>query len=688
MVIVKFDENTGTNEVKQIQDTTSDQPEHIESTATPAVEARRPSCGSSQLDIAAANLDEIKEKPTDVACGWHQQCQPECCQCFARPSCLLLWLCLCSFTQGMVISGFVKSVVTPIELRYELTSKESGFIVSMYDIGCLVCVVPVSYFGHGHRRSRLISIGLLVMGLGSFVFFLPHLITDKYIYQSPVPSVCYPEPNKVYPKFCNSQNLNSYKYVFWTGQFLHGVGASPLYTLGVAYLDDNLSMEDSGTFLGIYYAMSIIGPAVGFLLNARLLNVYVEPSATPSDIGPNNSSLWVGAWWIGFLLSALASVAIAGPMFGFPKSFQGSARIRLKRKRVPEAHRLDDLVKDAPSAINGSSMGFFQSLMVLLKNPTMLFLSFAGAVQLLLLASLSTFGPKILRTLFEFSTSRATLVMGLVTVFAGVIGMLAGGLLIRFSNLPLGRLLWFCVASAAISSLFALGLLLKCRGQRFAGINQHYPMSADQQRLYKLTVDCNKNCSCQENKFMYNPVCGADKIVYYSPCFAGCQDNSTVIDGVHYFSNCSCITAQTSDGFAARQDSAGFCLEGKCAKTSVIIVMLFLLTTCIFSLSVPTLQCTMRVVPAELKDLGLGLQWVIVRLFGSIPGPPLLGQLFDSTCSLWISGCDKTGSCSFYNSQKFWLTVLLFTLVLKLIEVAFLALAAVTYVPPYRAARK
>lgn len=40
-----------------------------------------------------------------------------------------------------------------------------------------------------------------------------------------------------------------------------------------------------------------------------------------------------------------------------------------------------------------------------------------------------------------------------------------------------------------------------------------------------LTVSCNANCSCIRE--LYNPVCGEDGVMYYSPCHAGCTNTNT-----------------------------------------------------------------------------------------------------------------------------------------------------------------
>ena len=44
--------------------------------------------------------------------------------------------------------------------------------------------------------------------------------------------------------------LSNYVYVFYLGQFVHGLGAAPLYTLGVTYLDDNLPVKSTSLYHG------------------------------------------------------------------------------------------------------------------------------------------------------------------------------------------------------------------------------------------------------------------------------------------------------------------------------------------------------------------------------------------------------------------------------------------------------
>ena len=57
------------------------------------------------------------------------------------------------------MNGFVNVAITSLERRFDLKSTQSGFIASSYDMGSLLAVVPISYFGGltGTSKPRYIS---------------------------------------------------------------------------------------------------------------------------------------------------------------------------------------------------------------------------------------------------------------------------------------------------------------------------------------------------------------------------------------------------------------------------------------------------------------------------------------------------------------------------------------------------
>ena len=83
----------------------------------------------------------------------------------------------------MVINGFVNVVISSLERRFGLQSTQTGLIAGTYDIGSMLAVIPITYFGGrlGSSKPRYISLGLFLMGCGSFLFSLPHFITGRYL---------------------------------------------------------------------------------------------------------------------------------------------------------------------------------------------------------------------------------------------------------------------------------------------------------------------------------------------------------------------------------------------------------------------------------------------------------------------------------------------------------------------------
>ena len=48
----------------------------------------------------------------------------------------------------------------------------------------------------------------------------------------------------------DNSGVSKYLVVFMFGNLLMGLGASPLYTLGVTYMDENMMPEEFGLYMG------------------------------------------------------------------------------------------------------------------------------------------------------------------------------------------------------------------------------------------------------------------------------------------------------------------------------------------------------------------------------------------------------------------------------------------------------
>jgi len=168
----------------------------------------------------------------------------------------------------MVVNGFVSVVISTIEKRFDLTSTQSGFIASGYDIASVLCLIPVSYFGGNGNKPRWIVGGIFLLSLGSFLFALPHFLVDLYTYDTTGHHpTCHSDANgsgttgNLFSGNTSTSNchvsgitappMSHYMYVMVIAQMLHGAGATPIYTLAVTYLDENLKAKLTPMYLGM-----------------------------------------------------------------------------------------------------------------------------------------------------------------------------------------------------------------------------------------------------------------------------------------------------------------------------------------------------------------------------------------------------------------------------------------------------
>lgn len=191
---------------------------------------------------------QLLRQPRAGRCGWWALA-PACLQPFNTPRGFLLFLCSASFLQGMTVNGFVNTVVTSIERRFDLHSYESGLVASSYDLAACLCLAFVGYFGGRGHKPRWLGWGVLTMGLGSLVFALPHFAAGPYAASGDVGGGACPA-NRSAACGRGASGLAGYRLVFMLGQFLHGAGATPLYTLGVTFLDENVKATCSPVYIG------------------------------------------------------------------------------------------------------------------------------------------------------------------------------------------------------------------------------------------------------------------------------------------------------------------------------------------------------------------------------------------------------------------------------------------------------
>ncbi|XP_048666650.1 solute carrier organic anion transporter family member 4A1 isoform X3 [Marmota marmota marmota] len=588
----------------------------------------------SSLGPREVRYVSISEGPQDTACGW-RAFAPRCLQVFNTPKGLLFFLCVASFLQGMTVNGFINTVITSIERRFDLHSYQSGLIASSYDIAACLCLTFVSYFGGNGHKPRWLGWGVLVLGSGSLVFALPHFTAGHYEVEVDEGARTCPANQSV---VCadSTSGLSRYRLVFMLGQFLHGMGATPLYTLGVTYLDENVKSSYSPVYIAIFYTAAILGPAAGYLVGGAMLNVYTELGQRADHGEPS----------VGWCL-----------VDRFPGCWGCSLPHRHPYPRLP------------PAATS--------SMWLLLKNPAFILLCLAGATEATLIAAMSTFGPKFLEAQFSLSASEAATLFGYLVVPAGGGGTLLGGYFVNRFKLRGSGTVRFCLLCTLISLLSFLVFLTHCPNVPVAGVTAGYGGSLLPRGHLNLTAACNAVCHCRPEH--YSPVCGSDGTQYFSPCHAGCPAAEMGPGGQKVYRGCSCVPPSVSV-------EPGHATEGKCPSACpskpLLLALVFLVILFTFLSSIPALTATLRCVCDQQRSFALGIQWILVRTLGSIPGPIAFGWVIDRACLLWQDQCGQQGSCFVYQNAAMSQYMLIAGLTYKVLGFLFFAAACFLYESP------
>ncbi|XP_073801949.1 solute carrier organic anion transporter family, member 1F1 isoform X3 [Danio rerio] len=531
--------------------------------------------------------------------------------CSPRLKIFICALAFCYFSKSMTAS-YTKSTITQIEKRFEITSSTVGFIDGSFEMGNMLVITLVSYVGAKFHRPKIIGAGVLLMGIGTLLMASPHFLMGRYKYGTAathtndagnftVISTCSSDSQETLQQpYSECQIIEAESSLLWVvvllGNAMRGIGEASIVPLGMSFIDDYARPENSAFYIGCLNTLRGIGPIFGFILGSLCANLYVDFDLVNQEsvtITPQDSR-WVGAWWLGFVVSGLLTLLAAFPFWFLPRALPENSQTS-ELDHPSEQHKttpsLTEIIKD-----------FAPTFKRLLTNKIYILYLAYSIVAFNDFAIVATYTPKYLEQQFGQSASKANFLIGVTCIPAVALGIFLSGLMMK-------RFKWGLLASARVNLFTGVTMLLlavpffalSCENLDVAGVTVPYQGSTEVQGVISdVLPSCNADCGCPD--LQWDPVCGENGVTYISPCHAGC--NSTQGAGWNKtFHDCRCIQ---SWGLSVGNSSA---VLGQCSRdpncNQMIYVFLGVQSLVLFVYSlgaVPFLTFSMRFcLPSILK---------------------------------------------------------------------------------------
>ncbi|NXO50853.1 SO1C1 protein, partial [Aramus guarauna] len=261
---------------------------------------------------------------------------------------------------------------------------------------------------------------------------------------------------------------SSYMWIYiLLGNMLRGIGETPITPLGISYLDDFAKEEDVPVYVACLHTIAMLGPMFGFLLGSLCAKLYVDIgfvdlgsiTITPQD------SRWVGAWWLGFLISGVTSFLAAIPFCFLPKSLKKPEETNNDKtssgllENMDTARNTLPLAKPKPRKCNRMYFTF-------LCCSLLQFNSFIGFL---------TYKPKYMEQQYGQSTSKSNFLIGLTSLPPVGIGIFLGGLIMKKYKMSiLGATKFAFAVSFLAYSITLLHFFVGCENHVVAGMTVSY----------------------------------------------------------------------------------------------------------------------------------------------------------------------------------------------------------------------
>ena len=563
----------------------------------------------------------------------------------------------------------------------------------------------IGYYGKTAHKPRWMSIGCVVTGISVMITALPYFLYGA-AHENELEIVgnltlskksrngdqmCMLDPQK---EDCSEMSASKTMTMvavacFAISNFFRGFGTSIYFTYGTPYLDDNVSKAKMPTFFAFIFAARILGAPIGFYLSSLALKFYEDPFSVPRGLTETDPR-WIGAWWIGFLVSGSLMLLLAIPLSLFPREFRKTSKQRAKEE-VAHAEALQlvgrqqaevsanndssrnnttnnsnsnsvqtpvatiDSIKnnmtvqaydaDADAEDDAKQKAKQQDLSLkelpgeiyqIITNPIIVCQMMGNLFRGIGIIGYFVFQTKYLESQFRQSASKASLISGTTGFLAKIFGVLFGGLLITLFR-PKARTLTTYIFIVELTSVFTLLYGASVIGPQYLYPNTQLTESGQ----LNLQGTCNTACHCDNVR--YQPVCDHNEMkAYFSPCHAGCRRSYALADNSSsVYTECQCADSPTLEKCPPDSD--------RLLKYAYIVALGGMISGSSRSGNMVTF---FRSINPDQKSLAVAVGSFWHSLFVSIPYPIIYGKIFDYSCLVWSRECGKRGNCWLYDTEK------------------------------------
>lgn len=210
---------------------------------------------TEDLDSTRVNLPVRTDNLFGISCfkpAWLQR--------FANPKVYLVIFCMIGVLQGAYFTYFI-GVLSTLEKRYAFESKISGIILIADNISGAVISILVGFYARKGHKPQMMAFGMIFVSISCFISSLPYYLYGPALHFLSRDDAAFGNKKQEYcgsvseETGCENAENNSMipaVTILFIANFLNGFGYAAYYTVGSAYLDDNVKKKNSPMYFCRY----------------------------------------------------------------------------------------------------------------------------------------------------------------------------------------------------------------------------------------------------------------------------------------------------------------------------------------------------------------------------------------------------------------------------------------------------